>query len=228
MLSLHHYVTATDAEAARYRVLASLAESRRAFAANRVYPHLSALVGVRRSLGEMLGGFARHRALPHGPATGVDWDAGRLIRADAPPALLAETLAEWSLPVLDDVIEEGCTLYDFADEHARLAPVGLVPTYQREGFLIVSTDDAVRALRYHASILTALDGRHHALRTRPVDVTLSPLGSPSDWKQLLAEHATDLPAPAAFHVHADLDLPLSATLVPLAKRKLLSAIQGEA
>ena len=228
MLTLDHYAAATDPEAARYRVLAALAEARRAFAANCVYPHLAALVGVRRTLGELFGGLARHRAAPHGPATGVDWAAGRLVHADPDPPLLAEELATWSLPHLDAAIDEGRTLYDFADEHAYLRPVGLVPSYQREGFLIVSTDDAVRALRYHASILAAPDGRHSALRTRAVEVALSPLGAPSDWKAELAHHATDLATPAAFHAHADLDLPLAGTLLPLAKRKLLAVVHGEA
>lgn len=227
-LTAAHFASATDPEAARYRILAALAEARRAFAANRVFPHLAALVGVRRTLADLAGGLARHRERPRGPATGVDWDAGRLVYADDAPPLLAEDLARWSQPLLEAAIDEGRALYDFADAHAPLAPLGLVPAYQREGFLIVSTDDAVRALRYHASILTGPDGRHLSLRTHDVPVDLSPLGAPADWKSALAAHAADLATPAAFHLHADLDLPLGETLVPLAKRKLLAAVHGEA
>jgi len=226
MLSLQHYTAASDPEAARYRLLAALAEARREFAANRVYPHLAALIDVRRALSAL--GDARSRHAPRGTVTGVDWETGRLVRADDAPALLAEDLAAWSLSMLDAAIEEGRALYDFADEHATLAPVGLVPRYQLEGFLIVSTDDAVAALRYHASVLAGPDGRRLSLRTRALDAPLAPDAPPSDWKAQLAPLADDLPAPAAYHVHADLDLPLGATLVPLAKRRLLATVHGEA
>ena len=226
MLSLQHYTAAADPEAARYRLLAAFADARRAFAANCVYPHLAALIDVRRALASLADARARHA--PSGPVTGVDWDAGRLVRADDAPALLAEDLAAWSLPMLDAAIEEGRALYDFADEHATLAPVGLVPRYQQEGLLIVSTDDAVAALRYHASVLAGPDGRRLSLRTRTLDAALAPDAPPSAWKAQLAPLADDLPAPAAFHVHADLDLPLGPTLVPLAKRRLLAAVHGEA
>lgn len=223
-----HFASATDPEAARYRILAALAEARRAFSANRVFPHLAALIGVRRTLADLFDGLARHRERPRGPATGVDWAAGRLVHADDAPPLLAESLALWSQPHLDAAIDEGRALYDFADAHAPLAALGVVPAYQREGFLVVSTDEAVCALRYHASALSGPDGRHLTLRTHRVPVGLSPLGTPADWKTALAAHASDLAAPAAFHVHADLDLPLGETLVPLAKRKLLAAVHGEA
>lgn len=229
MLSLQHYTAASDPEAARYRLLAAFADARRAFAANCVYPHLAALIDVRRALATLADARARH--VSRGPATGVDWETGRLVRADDAgpgPALLAEDLAAWSLPMLDAAIEEGRALYDFADEHATLAPVGLVPRYQQEGFLIVSTDDAVAALRYHASVLAGPDGRRLSLRTRALDAPLAPDAPPADWKAQLASMAGDLPAPAAFHVHADIDLPLGATLVPLAKRRLLAAVHGEA
>ena len=226
MLSLQHYTAAADLEAARYRLLAAFADARRAVAANCVYPHLAALIDVRRALASLSDARARHA--PRGPVTGVDWDTGRLVRADDAPALLAEDLAAWSLPMLDAAIEEGRALYDFADEHATLSPVGLVPRYQQEGFLIVSTDDAVAALRYHASVLAGPDGRRLSLRTRTLDAPLAPDAPPADWKAQLAPLADDLPAPAAFHVHADLDLPLGATLVPLAKRRLLAAVHGEA
>lgn len=233
MLTLQHYTAATDPEAARYRLLAAFAEARRAFAAHRVYPHLAALVDVRRALAALADARSSHgtRRATHGPATGVDWEAGRLTYEGAPeaaPSLLVEDLAAWSLPLLDDAIEMGRTLYDFADEHARLAPVGLVPAYQQEGFLIVSTDDAVRALRYHASVLAGPDGRRLSLRTRDVEVPLNPSAPPATWKATLAPLAAELPAPAAYHVHADLDLPLGPTLVPLAKRKLLAVVHGEA
>ncbi len=226
MLSLQHYTAASDPEAARYRLLAALADARREFAANRVYPHLAALISVRRALSALKQARGRHAS--RGTVTGVDWERGRLVRDNDAPALLAEDLAMWSLPLLDGAIEEGRALYDFADEHATLAPVGLVPPYQMEGFLIVSTDDAVAALRYHASVLAGPDGRHLSLRTRALDAPLPPDAPPADWKACLAPLATDLPAPAAYHVHADLDLPLGATLVPLAKRRLLAAVHGEA
>ena len=138
-LSFDLFVSARDAEAAEYRVLAGLQEARRAFTRTRVYPHLAELIALRRSLADLVEGADRlEDGLPT-RVVGVDWDTGSVIqeRSDVSGALLALELARWTLPRLDAVIEEGRALFEFVDAHAELASVGLVPRYQAEGFLLL-------------------------------------------------------------------------------------------
>ena len=228
-LSLDLFARAADPEAARYRVLAGLQQARRAFARNCVYPALGHLVGLHRGLRSLLDGADRVDARPTGRAVDVDWEAGRIVH-EAAPAPLALDLARWALPQIVEAIEEGRTLYDFAAEHAALDAVGLVPSYHTEGFLLLGAPDGVRALRYHVSALAGSDGRYRSLRTAEVAVALDPLAPPAAWKRALTAAAPDLPAPAAFHLHTDLDLPVEPTLLPVGKRKLLAFVEtwGEA
>ena len=228
MLTLQPFDAACDGESARYRVLAGLAQARAAFQACRVSPHFGALVSVHRQLAALVteAETVERRA---GPVVDVDWEAGRLVRA-SPAAPLAVSLARWALPRVADAIAEGRAVFEFAVEHAALAPVGLVPPYRDEGFLIVADADAVRALRYRVSPLTVPGGTARALRTRPADAELDPLAPPAEWKAALAASAPDLGPPAAFHLSADVDLPVDETLLPVAKRMLLGAVAtwGEA
>ncbi|WP_412069823.1 hypothetical protein [Rubrivirga sp. IMCC43871] len=221
MLSLHLFDAASDAEAARYRIRAGLAETRAAFRAFRVSPHLGALVGLHRQLRALLDGASRVEG--RGAVVDVDWEAGRLVR-EPTDALLAVDLARWAMPHIEAAVGEGRALYEFAVDHAALAPVGLVPPYRDEGFLLVADDAAVRALRYRISPLTGPDGGYRALRTTALDLLLDPHAPPTVWKAVLADAAPELAAPAAFRLAADVDLPVEATLVPVAKRKLLGLI----
>ena len=235
MLTLQHFAAASDEEAAHYRVLAGLQEARHAFARTRVYPHLAELIRLRRALTAFLDGVDRFREARPGRVTGVDWEAGALVRdpEDDEPPLLAEDLAPWALPLLTDVIEEGRTLFEFVDEHADLAAVGLLPSYQQEGYLLVPDGDAgggFLALRYAVSVLTDESGRYRSLRTRIVEAEVPPLAPPSVWKEFLTAAFPDLPAPATFRLDSDVAFPVEETMLPVAKRKLLRLVadRGEA
>ena len=227
-LPLSLFDAARDAEAARYRILAGLADARAAFTDCRVAPHLADLVALHRGLAALVSG--ADAIGPAGAVVDVDWQAGRLVR-ERPPAPLAVDLARWALPRVEAAIVEGRTLYEFAAEHAALEAIGIVPSYRDEGFLLVRDGRAVHALRYRISPLAGADGRYRALRTVPLDgTTLDPLAPPQSWKAELAQTAPDLAAPAVFHLQAEVDLPVEETLVPVAKRKLLGLVQawGEA
>ena len=228
-LSLSLFDGACDPEATRYRVLAGLSAARAAFTHCRVAPHLSELVEVHRGLSALVSGAAA--VAPRGPVTGVDWEAGALVRERPElPGVAAVELARWALPLVAAAIVEGRTVYEFAAEHAALTAVGLVPGYRAEGFLLVDGGPAPTVLRYHVSPLAGADGAYRALRTTPVDADLEPAAPPAVWKAALARLAPDLAAPAAFRLRAEVELPVEETLVPVAKRKLLGLMQswGEA
>ncbi|MDX1419941.1 MAG: hypothetical protein R3181_08240 [Rubricoccaceae bacterium] len=235
MLTLHHFAAASDEEAARYRILAGLQEARQAFVRSRVYPHLGELIRLRRALKAFLDGVDQLRDARPGRVTGIDWETGSLVRdpEDDDLPLLAEDLARWALPLLTDVLEEGRTLFEFVDEHAALAAVGLLPTYQQEGYLLVPDGTAggqFLALRYAVSVLADESGRYRSLRTKTVAADVPPLAPPSAWKEALVAAFPDLPAPATFRLDTDVPFPVEETVLPVAKRKLLRLIadRGEA
>lgn len=232
-LTLDLFAAATDPEAARYRILAGLQDARHAFARSRVYPHLADLIRIRRGLTAFLEGLERFRDARPGRVTGIDWEAGTLIydADENEPPLLAADLALWALPILTEAVEEGKTLFEFVDDHAALEVVGLLPSYQAEGYLLVPDGDGgLVALRYAVSVLADEHSRYRSLRTSAVPVRLSPLAPPRAWKEALIEADPDLPNPATYRLDTDLLFPVEETMLPIAKRKLLRLVtdHGEA
>ena len=221
-LTLALFDDAHDAEAARYRILAALSDARDAFTHNRLWPYLGDLVRLRTGLRALVSGADSVRESAR--AVDVDWESGRLIREPV-PAPLAVELGRWAVPRIEKVLAEGRALYEFADEHAQIQAVGIVPRYHDEGFLVVSDETAVHALRYQMSPLAGPEGPYRVLRTVRLDLALDPLAPPHAWKARLAEAAPELAAPAAFRLHTEVDLPAEATLIPIAKRKLLGWMQ---
>ncbi|MEM1042673.1 MAG: hypothetical protein AAGI91_08600 [Bacteroidota bacterium] len=218
-LDLALFTGAHDEESTRYRVLHGLQEARRAFGENAVYPHLADLIHLHEAMQEVADGSDALRG--RGQITGIDLNQGTLrYEPMDEPAFLFETLIAWASPLVEEVIEEGRAIFDFVDEHTEVEAVGIVPSYQDEGYLLVPDSGVVRILRYAVSIFTRHDERFRSLRTAAVG-TASADAQAHDLKQRLVAEHPDLPAPATYRLATDLDFPVEATILPVAKRKLL-------
>ena len=218
-----------DLELAQYRILGGLQQVRRAYAGNRVYPHLTDLM----RLDQTLRGILRQSRDIDGAAPqrikSVDWESKTLIYEKKPApedhALIFEDLIEWALPLIEAAISEGETLCEFFDGHLNIEQVGIIPAYVDEGYLLVP-DEATKMLhviRYQVSIFTGADERYRSLKT--THVRAIPQGgvrvSPHEVKLQLVEENTDLPNPATFIFTPELEMPFDQTLLPIAKRRLL-------
>lgn len=218
-LSFDLFAASDDAEKSRYEVLAALAEAREDFRQTRLYPHLGDLVRVHRALRDLDSRRGEFLAGERGALTGIDLEEGRLLYE--PPErqpLPFEELIEWAMPRLEALIEEGKTLYEFVEEHAELTPVGLAPTYQNEGFLLVPEGGGFAALRYTVSLFTRAGERYRSIRTAPPQRVEAPTAAEA--RRALFD-AVDWPNPATYAIATDLDLPFEPTVLPVAKRKLL-------
>lgn len=227
-LDLALFTNAHDEESTRYRVLHGLQAARRAFGENAVYPHLANLIRLHQAMCDVT---ERSEALrERGTVTGVDLKEGTLrYETSNAPAFLFETLIAWASPLIQETIEEGKAIFDFVDERTEVEAVGIVPSYQDEGYLLVPDRGALRILRYAVSIFTQHDERFRSLRTAAIGQ--APMDAqPHDLKRRLVAEHPDLPAPATYRLATDLDFPVEATMLPVAKRKLLQylAIGGSA
>jgi hypothetical protein len=220
-LHLDLFTQASDEEAGRYRILDALQGVRRAFARNEVYPHLGELIRLHDTLSRVSAAAEVLRERQRGPLRGLDLEEGKLVYDDpSEEPMLAQSLVSWALPLMVEAIEEGRTLYEFVEAHAAVLAVGIVPSYQEEGYLLVPDQAQLRVLRYAVSLFEEPDGRYRALRTSEVALA-DQLILPADVKRFLVERYPDLPNPATYRIETELEFPLEATLLPVAKRKLL-------
>ncbi len=237
-LRLEHFMRAgDDLERAQYQVLGRLQQIRQAFSRNIVYPFLADLIRLFGSLNQIVENLDQMRNAVPGKLEGLDLETAQLIRQQptfgSDQLGTLEELIRWALPLVQDAIEEGRTIFEFVDENLHLEEVGIVPSYLEEGYLIVPDrmTSQLHVLQYSLSVFVRADERYRSLRTTYVRSV--PRGSvypsPQSIKLDLVQDIPDLPNPATYFFATELDFPFEPTMLPVAKRKLmryLSTQQG--
>lgn len=224
-----------DVERTQYQILAGLKRARDAFAHNCVYPHLAHLVKLYTSLQTVLESSERVRTAQNGRVTGIDLEKQELTyewpELENADMSVVESLIRWSLPRIQDTIEEGKAVYEFVEDNLDLETVGIVPSYVQEGYLMVPDREAdeLHVLRYTLSIFTDDDQRFRTLKTvhcKTVDQASVDV-HPSSVKLDLVAERRDLPNPATYLFQTDVPVPYEQTLLPIVKRRLLQHISTE-
>ena len=225
-----------DAEQARYQVLGALQRVRAAFARTVIYPHLAELIKLHRAMQTVLQRSEDLRGALPGTLKRIDLENKELAyeRQDLSQDQMAqvEERIRWALPHIEAAIEEGRTIFEFVEEHLHLEEVGIVPSYIQEGYLFVPDDEAqvVHVLQYQLTLLAGAEERFRSLKTVPVKTFAQSLlrRSPQSIKLELVGERRELPNPATYAFDAELPFPYSATILPVAKRKLMRHLHGQA
>ncbi|KXK57635.1 MAG: hypothetical protein IPM61_16275 [Chlorobi bacterium] len=229
-LSLQAFLSAgRDFEASRYRILEGLRRVRQEFTHNRIYPTLSELTELYVTLRTITDNSTNLRDQLPGRIVGLDLQGQRVIYRNESfsndDVLAVQELIRWAMPLLQQAIEEGQTIFNFVDDHLRLEHVGLLPSYVEEGYLLIPElqRGVLHVIQYEVSIFTSENERYRNLRTTSVrTVSLNDLGmTAASLKMLLIAENRSLPNPATYIFQTDLDFPFAETMLPVAKRKLL-------
>jgi hypothetical protein len=222
----------SDFEARQYLILQGLKDHQTLFHRNKLYPSLSELVdlyGVLQSLVQKKDDMQQslpqqlkevdveHMQLVYEPTHAGDSDFERAV-----------DLIVWSLPLIKKAMDEGMGIYHFVDDHLVIAGVGILPMYREEGYWIVPDGRAhqLNVLRYEVSLFTSANERYRTLKTRLLESMEqnAVLESPEEIKLRLVEKYQDLPNPATFLCETELDFPYTETILPVAKRKLMTQL----
>lgn len=223
-----------DYERAQYQILNNLQLARDAFKQNRIYPHLGELVKCYGTLHTIVQQSETLKDALPGKIKRIDLDTKEVIyerpELDNDQLAVVEELMHWALPHIKEAIEEGRTIYEFVEENLHMEEVGIVPSYIQEGYLLLPDYDLqqVHVLQYSFSLFTGSDERFRSLKTTHVkSITYQPVSfSPRMIKISLMEERRELPNPATYYFDTDLDFPFEATMLPVAKRKLLRYLYG--
>lgn len=232
--SLRWFALPTDAEADMYRLLAYVQRIHACYHERKLYPYLDdlrerlgQLERLRRGRDELRAGMPRD-------ITGVDLRKGELmrvpIREDASSRAIDALLAQ-SLPELNTALARGVDLRAQLAASIRFEPVGLLPLYTREGYLLIHHGRDARAYAYELA-LPAFVGEEpalRALRTRYVaDYTLGITCTYEQVKADLVRGHAGLPNPAVFAFSSEVSLPAIETFVPLAKQLVYEVVGSQA
>lgn len=233
-MTLHaHWLTqgALDAEYKQYLFLAWLQRVRKQFDSARVYPSLSEVIEQHHFMHAFAQQRAAWQAERPGPLVGLDWSQLQLVFERSAVGNLDayfEACLEFALPELDRALDEGRALFDWIEEHLEVSPVGLVPLYQQDGYVLVydESQHLVRAYRYAKTWTQLDDDRMIRLSLEPIEVRYKRLSETFEGMKLeLIRRFKDLPNPATYLVRTSMGFPLQETMLPIAKRLLLRALQ---
>ena len=225
ILTLDQFLPAhMDLERAQYEILARLQRIQKAFAQNRIYPHLSDLEKLASSLQQLLEESSSIRKAIPKHIRGIDWEKREVIREEAEDwqeAFFLEDLIQWALPLIQRLIEEGRAIQAFVEEHIQIEEVGILPSYRDEGYFFLPElkKQLLHIFFYHLSLFTR-EGR--SMRVQKLQSLRSSriLVSPHSIKLDLVWKRRELPNPATYLVESEIDFPFEATLLPVAQRKL--------
>jgi len=224
----------TDWEMNQYRILSGIKKARTEFGQKKIYPSLATLIKLVRELNQIKS--ERHNLRQNFPKQikGFDFKEQKIIFETSKNLELNDNievifdLIDWALPYINETIEEGTVLFDYVDKHMLLEQVGILPLYKEEGYFMITDNIAseLQVHRYECSIFSSGTEKYRSLKTEVVKTEKQGIIKrlPETIKQELIKERTDLPNPATFLLDSDLDFPFTETIMPVAKRKMISRI----
>jgi hypothetical protein len=171
--------------------------------------------------------------MPHNISS-VDLESRHLVyersNASDPDLERSMELIAWSIPLLRKAIEEAIGIYHFVEEHIDIEEVGIMPVYRQEGYWAVPDARARKLylLRYQVSLFSSATEKFRQLKTRLLEAieTSQVHRSREALKLEVLEKYHDLPNPAMYMCETDLDFPYESTILPVAKRKLMTHLDA--
>lgn len=220
-----------DFELQQYRVLAYLQDVERHFAQTKLYPQLSDLILHYRNLIAFREQKGALEARFPTQLKGVDpaqkkllWE--KLLTSDAGMQEL-EDIVGYAIEQFKPAIESGSTIYEYVEKEVDIEPVGVVPLYKREGYLLLRAGlhAPTQAYRYTTTLFEEDATRFRGLRLQYLDSWQSSVTTTAEHiKRSIIRANPDLPQPAVYRIETSLQVPLAETLLPIAKRLLVRYI----
>ena len=225
------YSPSFDLELKQYILLGYLQRVQVRFKERKLYPYLSDLYTQTEELLQLQRSKEALARDLHGPLLGFDPNTGKAKHAkpeDTEPLRVVDEVIGFALPKLQRILAAGHDLRQTITQHIHLAPVGVMPLYTAEGWLLLRGGSQAHVYTYTIPMVVgeqaAEDHRNVFTRyvaTYPVSISSTYEGIKSG----LIRNFPHMPNPATFAVESDVDAPRIETLLPLAKRLVLAHIK---
>ena len=224
----------TDWEMNQYRILAGIKKASTEFVQKKIYPSLAILIKLNRELNQIKEERSSLNQKFPKQIKGFNIKEQKVIYETSKKLEFNDDiektfcLIDWALPYINETIEEGTALFDFVEENMLLDQVGILPMYKDEGYFMI-TDNLASELqvhRYECSIFTSGREKFRSINTEFIKTEKQGIIKrlPDTIKQELIKERNDLPNPATYILDTDLDFPFEETIMPVAKRKMISHI----
>jgi hypothetical protein len=214
-----------DFELKKYTLLAYLQEVGKYFNQNKLYPqladvifHYNNIVAFRENKKYLQEHFPKQLTDVNLKKLQLVYE--RMIEDDELMKELEEII-HYSASQIKSTIENGAEIYEFVEARLNIAPVGLIPLENNEGYLLIADriSKTTVAYEYRLTIFEKHDEKYRGIRTDFIHQwNRSVSNSPENIKSELIRNRKHLPNPAVYNIDTDLAYPLEETLLPVAKR----------
>jgi hypothetical protein len=216
-----------DFELQKYKLLAYLQEVNQYFTQAKLYPQLSDmvfhynnLISLRDNKKFLQNSFPKQLTAVDLQKLELTYEA--MLQDDEVMQEL-ERIIQYATPQLKRSIEEGAEIYDAIERQLTIEPVGIMPLYKDEGYLLLQYGNysEVRAYAYTITLFEEKDARYKGIRMEYVDSFNKTIVNTYEQIKLdIIRMIRTLPNPAVFCMVSKLAVPLDETLLPIAKRVL--------
>lgn len=221
-----------DLEQRQYIILAELKKVSTQFQYYKIYPYLSLLVELHRTLRDVVQRLTDLRSKFPKRISKIDWVnqtiEHEVVFIDGTDLSAVEELINWALPHIEKVIEEGIVIHEFVEQELQVEHVGILPNYREEGYFFLPDNRRrkLKLFRFEVSIFQSSEDQYRSLKTRFLKALRQGEAhlSPGSIKLNLIREEKELPNPATYTFNTRLDFPFSHTILPVAKRKLMEKI----
>lgn len=221
-----------DFEYKKYVLLAYLQDVHAQFTETRLYPALSDLVFHYRNLtGFMEQKQAFYNSFPE-RLTEIDMKNLRMafskVMSNDDLMNHLEEIVSYSIPELKKHLDEGKEIYDFIEKEINLSPVGILPIYRNEGYMLVRDGDLpeIKVYEFSVKFFQHDEENFRSVQTQYLtSYKKSFVNTSENIKIDMIRSRKKLPNPATFSVESVFEFPLEETIIPLAKRMLMKYIE---
>ncbi|MDX2250273.1 MAG: hypothetical protein SF052_26055 [Bacteroidia bacterium] len=221
-----------DFEYKKYILLAYLQQVSREFAEVRLYPSFSELIFHYNNLHQFKEN--KQQLFSQFP-THISMEEFRKLRLHREPEVRdsedlveIDTIIDYALPAIQQRLKDGKEIYDYIDEHLNIEPIGITPLHKKEGYIMLRVNPmrTVKVYEYRISFFENTDANYHGITLNYLDSFTYSLANTYENKKLeLIRHHTKMPNPATWLLYTIHPIPEEASLLPVAKRKMLAYLR---
>lgn len=217
-----------DFEYKKYVLLAYLKKVSEEFTESKLYPSLSELITHYRNLVELRDSKETLDGSFNGKLLGVDLKQFKLIYEklleDDQMMNEIESIIDFSIPKFEQHLTEGKQIYEFIESHINIVPIGIMPMYNQEGYILIkySPGSETMAYEYQITLFESPDEKYRALSTRFIgSFHQSITNTFENIKRELIAYQKKMPNPATYLIESELKVPFNEALFPIAKRSFV-------
>jgi hypothetical protein len=222
--------TAIDFEYKKYELLAYLQKVDACFSRIKIFPHYPNLLEQQKTLQELKEKQNEFNDLMNKELIGIDWENKQLVyrknKIDNSCFNEVNEIIEYALPKINKYADQGEEILLSITEKINISPVGLLPLYNKEGYMFLAWGKCAELFSYSTTIYEKSDDEHYNVNVKHLDsFNVNVSNTYENIKTQLIRNNPEMPNPATYLLVSEIKLPVFETFLPVAKKVLVKYIE---